>query len=168
MGSFERRIEAEIPALRRYARALLRDRSRAEDLLQDCLERALLRRHLFLWPGSLRGWLFRMMRNIHLNNARAKSRRPEIIDLDAVALQGSPADQIPHVEVLETLAAFDRLSEEQREVLLLVVVEGLSYREAARVTGLPAGTVMSRMARAREQLRALAQAPPATRLRRVK
>jgi RNA polymerase sigma factor (sigma-70 family) len=168
MGNFERRVEAEIPTLRRYARALLRDSERAEDLLQDCLERALSRRHLFLRPGNLRGWLFRIMRNIHLNNVRATSRRPVVVDLDDVALQGSPADQISHVEVSETLAAFDRLSEEQREVLLLVVVEGLSYREAARVIGLPAGTVMSRMARARERLQKVARAPLETRLRRVK
>jgi RNA polymerase sigma-70 factor (ECF subfamily) len=168
MRSFERAVEAEISVLRRYARALARDSARADDLLQDCLERALSRRHLFVRADNLRGWLFRMMRNIHLNNLRAASRRPVTVNLDHAGAEGSWAGQIAHVEIVETLAAFDRLPEEYREVLALVAVEGLSYREAAQVIGHPIGTVMSRMARAREQLRALAQAAPGALLRRVK
>jgi RNA polymerase sigma-70 factor (ECF subfamily) len=168
MGDFERRLEAEIPALRRYARALLRDGERGEDLLQDCLERALSRRHLFLRPRNLRAWLFRIMRNLYLNNRRTAHRRPEDIGLDAAGVRAIPADQIPNLEVAETLAAFDKLPLEQREPLLLVVVEGYSYREAARVLGVPAGTVMSRIARAREQLRELSREAASPRLRRVK
>jgi RNA polymerase sigma-70 factor, ECF subfamily len=168
MGDFERSIEAEMPALRRYARALLRDSERAEDLVQDCLVRALSRRHLFIRPGNLRGWLLRIMHNIHANAVRSEIRHPTAPWLAEAVLSGIPADQISRVELAETLAAFDRLSEEHREVLLLVLVEGLSYREVARVLGFPAGTIMSRMARAREQLRVLMSNTPATHLRRVK
>jgi RNA polymerase sigma-70 factor (ECF subfamily) len=167
MGDFERRIEAEMPALRRYARALLRGRERAEDLVQDCLARALSRRHLYTRRGNLRGWLLRIMHNIHANSVRNEMRHPTI-GLADNAVAGMPAGQISRVELAETLAAFDRLSAEHREVLSLVVVEGLPYREVARVLGVPAGTIMSRMARAREQLRVLISSPPATHLRRVK
>lgn len=168
MGAFERRLEAEIPALRRYARALVRDNGRGEDLLQDCLERALSRRHLFLRPSNLRGWLFRIMHNLHLNNLRTARRRPLDLGLEDAASAAIPADQIPHVEIAETFAAFDRLPTEQREVLLLVVVEGNSYREAARMLGVPAGTIMSRIARARQQLRDLSSDATVPRLRSVK
>jgi RNA polymerase sigma-70 factor (ECF subfamily) len=167
MRDFERRLEEEIPALRRYARALLRERERAEDLLQDCLERALARRHLFLRPDNLRGWLFRLMRNLHLNGVRDRGRRPPTLSLDEAPMVASPADQISRVEIAEAMAAFDSLPLEQRELLLLVLVEGYSYREAARLLGVREGTVMSRMARAREQLRERAAAGGA-RLRRVK
>jgi RNA polymerase sigma-70 factor (ECF subfamily) len=168
MDDFERRLEAEIPALRRYARALLRDGERGEDLLQDCLERALSRRHLFLRPRNLRAWLFRIMRNLYLNNLRTAHRRSSNIGLDEAGVQAIPADQIPNLEIAEALAAFDKLPIEQRESLLLVVVEGYSYREAARVLGVPAGTVMSRIARAREQLREFSREATGPRLRRVK
>ncbi len=168
MGDFETRLEAEIPALRRYARALLRDSERGDDLLQDCLERALSRRRLFVRPSNLGAWVFRIMRNVHLNNLRTARRRPPGLGLEDAAEATIPADQIPHIEIAEMLAAFDRLPGEQREVLLLVVVEGHSYREAARMLKLPAGTVMSRIARAREQLRDLAADATAPHLRRVK
>ena len=168
VGDFERRLEAEIPALRRYARALLRDSERGEDLLQDCLERALARRHLFLGPCHLRAWLFRIMRNLHLNNLRTSRRYPSGLSLDEAGGSAVPADQIPHLEIAETLAAFDRLPTEQREALLMVVVEGHSYRDSARLLGVPAGTVMSRIARAREQLRDLSRVAAGPRLRRVK
>lgn len=168
MGEFERRLEEEIPALRRYARALLRDNEGGEDLLQDCLERALSHRHLFVRPSNLRAWLFRIMRNLYLNNLRTARRRPLGIGLEDTGSMAISADQIPRLEIAETLAAFDRLPVEQREVLLLVVVEGHSYREAAKVLGVPAGTVMSRMARAREQLRELSRVATGPHLRRVK
>lgn len=168
MGDFERFLEVEIPGLRRYARALLRDSERGEDLLQDCLERALSRRHLFVRPSNLRAWLFRIMRNVYLNNLRAARRHPLTIDLEDAGSAAIPADQIPRIEIAETLAAFDRLPVEQREVLLLVVVEGHSYREVARMLGVPAGTVMSRISRARGQLRDLSTDATVPRLRRVK
>lgn len=166
MAGFEQKLEAEIPALRRYARVLLRDGERAEDLLQDCLERALARRHLWR-PGSLRGWLFRMMRNLHLNEVRRQQRRPagESIDDHEPAL---PATQGLRLEVNRVLAAFEQLPEAQREALLLIAVESLSYREAARILEVPEGTVVSRVSRARERLRMLSDNGPRVPLRRVK
>jgi RNA polymerase sigma-70 factor, ECF subfamily len=167
-SKFERSVEAHIPALRRYARALLRDADRAEDLLQDCLERALSRPHLFIRYDNLRGWLFRIMRSVYLNSLRAGSRMGPPLALENVNLPTVPPDQIPRVEVAETLAAFDRLPDECREAIWLVVVEGLGYRETARVLGVPPGTVMSRVARAREELRTQCQRGSNGQLRRVR
>ena len=166
-GDFLTRLEAEIPALRRYARTLMRDDDRASDLVQDCVERALSRRHLWRRPFSLRGWLFRIMHNIHANDMRATGRRPANFPLDAVAEPGVPPEQFTHVEVTEALEAFERLSEEQREVLLLIAVEGFTYRQAAKALGIPVGTVVSRVVRARERLKDVAVSPPSP-LRRVK
>jgi RNA polymerase sigma-70 factor (ECF subfamily) len=168
MSNFQRRIECHIPALRRYARGLLRDADRAEDLLQDCLERALSRRHLFVRYDNLRAWLFRIMRHIYLNDMRTLRRAGPTLALQEGSLPASSADQITHVEVAETMAAFDRLSAEHREALLMVVVEGLGYREAAKLLGVPPGTVMSRAARAREELRQLCETGSRGHLRRVK
>jgi RNA polymerase sigma-70 factor (ECF subfamily) len=167
-SGFKGNVEAHIPALRRYARALQGNVDRAEDLLQDSLERALSRQHLFVSSQNLRPWLFRIMRNVYLNSLRAARRRGPSLELDDVNLPASPPDQIPHVEVAETLAAFHALSDECREALWLVVVEGLSYREAGRVLGVPTGTVMSRVARAREDLRTRCQHGRDGRLRIVK
>jgi RNA polymerase sigma-70 factor, ECF subfamily len=168
MGKFERSVESHIPALRRYARALLRDADRAEDLLQDSLERALSRPHLFVRPDNLRGWLFRIMRNVYLNSLRAASRAPPALALENASLPTVPPDQIPRVEVAETLAAFDRLPDECREALGLIVVEGVSYREAGRILGIPCGAVVSRVAHAREELRIRCNHVPNGHLRRVK
>jgi RNA polymerase sigma-70 factor, ECF subfamily len=165
---FERRVEAHIPALRRYARALVQDADRAEDLLQDALERALSRPHLFVRSDNLRGWLFRIMRNIHLNNLRAFSRMGPTIELGEGNAPSVEPDQISGVEVVETLAAFDRLPDECREALWLVVVEGLGYREAGQVLGVAPGSVMSRVFRGREELRTLCQTASGNHLRRVK
>jgi RNA polymerase sigma-70 factor (ECF subfamily) len=167
VSRFERNVETHIPTLRRYARALQRDADRAEDLLQDSLERALSRSHLFVTSENLRGWLFRIMRNVYLNNLRAVSRRGSSLELDDVNTPAVQPDQIPRVEVAETLSAFDVLPVECREALWLVVVEGLSYREAGCVLGVPTGTVMSRVARAREDLRARCQQVPGEHLRIV-
>jgi RNA polymerase sigma-70 factor, ECF subfamily len=166
-GDFLTRLEAEIPALRRYAISLVREGDRANDLVQDCVERALSRRHLWRRPFSLRGWLFRIMHNIHANNRRAISRRPASVPLDTASEPRISPEQLTHVELTETLQAFERLSEEQREVLVLIVVEGLTYRQAAKVLGIPLGTVVSGIARARERLSNTAVASPVP-LRRVK
>src|SRR5437867_2030433 len=111
MVRFEEGVKAQIPALRRYARALTRDRDRAEDLLQDCLERALSKRTLFRHPGNLRSWLFRIMHNVYVNYVRsygdpASPTTPE----EAVVVP----NQIPTVEIKETLKAFNCLPEDQR------------------------------------------------------
>jgi RNA polymerase sigma-70 factor, ECF subfamily len=161
-------IEAEIPALRRYARFLLRDPEAADDLVQDTLLRAVSRVHLWR-PGNLRGWLFTILRNLHLNRRRDAGRRPTLLPLAEGDEPRTADDQVSRVEVSEALAAFRRLSEEQREVMFLVVVQGLRYREAADLLGVQLGTVMSRLARARERLRQLVEEPgDVPHLRRVK
>lgn len=166
MRGFERRLEMEIPALRRYARVLCRDRERAEDLLQDCLERAWSRRHLWR-PVSMRGWLFRMLRNLYLNDIRNQARQPAHVALDES--HGSyTADQSLRVEANQVLAAFERLPDTQREALLLIAIESLSYREAARILDVPEGTVVSRVSRARESLRLSSEREAPVKLRRVK
>ena len=161
------RIAEEIPALRRYARCLLRDADSADDLVQDCLERALARRHLWRRGGSLRSWLFTILHTLHVNQQRNRRRRPMLVALDEDQDIAAGADPLSRIEAREILAAFHRLAEEQREALLLIVVEGVRYREAARILGVPEGTVVSRVSRARTQLRGLAGAA-APRLRRVK
>jgi len=169
MADLITRIEAEIPALRRYATALVRDPAGAEDLVQDCLERALARRHLWRRPGHLRAWLFTLMRRIHSNQARALYRRPTAVALDEErATSVARDDPASRAELEQVLTAIDALPAEQREVLILVAVEGLRYREAATVLGVAAGTIMSRLARARERLRMLRAGDREQRLRRVK
>ena len=144
-----------IPRLRRYARALTRDRARADDLVQDTLERAL--RKIHLWePGSdLRAWLFMIMHNVFINQLRANSASPNVGFDDEAALPPVRATQSDRLEVRDLQLALMRVSEEQREVLLLVGLEQMTYEETAGVLGIPIGTVMSRLSRARERLRAL-------------
>lgn len=162
-------LESCIPSLRRYARALLRDGDRADDLVQDCLERALSRRHLWRGGPSLRPWLFKIMHNVFANQSRARARqpRPQPIDHRADGI-GMPADQGHRLALAEMARALDSLPEEQRRTVLLVALEGLSYQDVALVMDVPVGTVMSRLSRARERLRSLTAADPGPALRRVK
>ncbi len=171
MPDFASRLEAEIPALRRYARALLRDPDRADDLVQDCLERAIAKRGTWRRPGNLRAWLFTIMHNLHANQMRSLSRQPASLSLDQAPEPSTSARQVESVAANEVLAALEQLDETQREVLVLVAVEQLRYREVAAVLDLPLGTVMSRLGRARERLRQAmnGDAPePKASLRRVK
>jgi len=162
-------IEAAVPALRRYARALTRDVDRADDLVQDCLERAIRKRGLWRPTGPLQAWLFRMLLNIYRNNARATRRRGDHIPLDAMPSEPStPANQPGRIALAELGRALDTLPSEQREALLLVVVEGASYTDAAAILGIPAGTLMSRLGRARAALRTLTGNADEPRLRTVK
>lgn len=160
-------IEPHIPALRRYAFALLRDRDRADDLVQDTLERALSRWLLRRTDGDVRAWLFTILRNLHVSRWRNERRRGANVDLDETAVPGVPARQETALEVHDVLAALDQLPEEQKSLLLLVGVEDFSYDDAARILGMPIGTVMSRLSRARQRLRSLV-AGKVTLLRRVK
>lgn len=146
-------IEMHIPALRRYAHALLRDRDGADELVQDCLERAVARRHLFRAKGSVRGWLFTILLNRFRDGRRHLRSRPDIVSLDGAAEPTRPGAQEAHLALSEVHAAMGLLPEEQRAALLLLAVEGLSVAEAARVLGVPEGTVASRVARARAHLR---------------
>lgn len=148
-------IEGEIPALRRYARALLHDRHAADDLVQDCLERALQRRHQRTRREALRPWLFTILHRLAMDRFRQVARRSAPVALDAaseqeVAIAPAQDGALRHRDLMRGLAL---LPEEQRSVLLLVGVEDLSYAEAAAVLEVPIGTVMSRLSRGRERLR---------------
>jgi RNA polymerase sigma-70 factor (ECF subfamily) len=163
LGGFRQSIEATIPALRRYARALTRDAEIADDLVQDTLVRALRSEHLF-HGGDIRSWLYTILTNLNRNRLRSLARRPTISligDDDAPDMAG------PESGARDIGRALASLVEDQRAALLLVVLEGLSYREVAEVQGVPIGTVMSRLARARAQIRAYLDGERPT-LRRVK
>ena len=162
-------LEPHIPALRRYAWALTRDGEGADDLVQDCLERAVGRWHLRRREGDLRAWLFAILHNLFVDALRRRRREGLKVDLDDLAFVATAAtEQDSGLAVRDILACLDLLSAEQRAVILLVGVEDLSYEAAARVLGVPIGTVMSRLSRGRERLRMLLQAEPAHHLRRVK
>jgi len=162
-------IESCVPALRRYARALTRNADRADDLVQDCLERAIRKRGLFRPTGPLQAWLFRILVNLWRNSLRSERRRGEHVAYDALVVEPSiPAPQHGRLALGEMNRALDRLPDDQRETLLLVVLEGVSYQEAATILGIPIGTVMSRLSRARAALRALTGSGDEPRLRTVK
>jgi RNA polymerase sigma-70 factor, ECF subfamily len=166
-------LESCVPGLRRYARALLRHPDDADDLVQDCLERAIARRHLWYGGSSLRPWLFRILRNLHANGIRARRARPAPEPLDAAErVPGEEGPQSVRVALREMEEALLRLSGEQREVVLMVALTGMSYQDCAAALGVPIGTVMSRLARGRERLRQMLEGETPTRaeplLRRVK
>ncbi len=155
MQSRDRDFVQHIPRLRRYARALTGDRGRADDLVQDTLERALVKFHLWQPGSDLRAWLFTIMHNVYVNQVRS-SRNGMTTALDEESVQPAMrATQSDRLEVRDLQVALSRVPEEQREVLLLVGLEQMTYEEAAGVLGIPLGTVMSRLSRARERLRAL-------------
>jgi RNA polymerase sigma-70 factor (ECF subfamily) len=147
--TFQQSVEATIPALRRYARALTRDADSADDLVQDTLVRALRAERLFI-GGELRSWMYTIMTNLNRNRLRSLSRRPPMSPIEAADIGGAGHAEAGSIDIERALAS---LVEDQRQVLLLVVLEGLSYREVADVQGVPIGTVMSRLARARAQIK---------------
>lgn len=145
-------IEARIPALRRYARGLTRDRDAADDLVQDCLERAVAKRHLWRRDGPVLHWLYRIMTNRHRDGLRRAG--PPLVAIDSLAAPPTqPGGQEARLDLRALQDALMRLPADQRRALLLVAVEGLSFDEAARVLNIPKGTLMSRIGRARAQLR---------------
>jgi RNA polymerase sigma-70 factor (ECF subfamily) len=155
VGDHDVEIAQQIPRLRRYARALTGDRSAADDLVQDTLERALSRFHLWRRGSDLRAWMFTIMHNIFVNQARSRARHQhETLEADpnAEALRGRDPDWM---ELRDLASALARVPDEQRAVLLLVGLEQFSYEEAARILDIPIGTVMSRLSRGRERLRIL-------------
>ncbi len=162
MSAFRQSIETVIPALRRYARALTRDSDIADDLVQDTLVRALRSEKLFV-GGDLRSWLYTILTNLNRNRRRSLARKPPMTVLVDTAVDASGTE----AESRDIAAALATLVEDQRAVLLLVVLEGLSYREVADIQSVPIGTVMSRLARARAHVKAYLEGErPA--LRRVK
>ncbi len=159
-------LVAALPRLRRYARVLTGDINRADDLVQDTLARAWEKRRLWHAGTDLRAWLFTIMHNVHVNQYAVRRRRHAESSLDGddgtadsweISVRATQSDR---VELAEVLAQIGQLPMEQREVLILAAVEELRYEEIARVQGVPIGTVMSRLNRAREKLRRLAADAP--------
>ncbi|MFI5013328.1 MAG: RNA polymerase sigma factor [Hyphomicrobiales bacterium] len=163
-------LEPHIPALRRYARALLRDNDAADDLVQDCLERAIGRWYLRRRHGELKAWLFTIQRNLFLSRLRQRARRGTHLRFeDLPVAPASEGNQMSRVGLVDVFAALDALPEDQRSVLVLVGVEDMSYEETARILDIPVGTVMSRLSRARERLAAFIEGGSRRQgLRRVK
>jgi RNA polymerase sigma factor (sigma-70 family) len=158
MNESQRLVEL-IPRLRRYARALVGDRATADDLVQDTLERAWAKLHLYRRGTDLRAWLFTVMHNVHVNRVRASRVTDTLEDEMPELAQRAPQGDALLVRDLDR--AITRLPAEQRAVLLLVTLEEMSYEQVAGALGIPIGTVMSRLSRARDKLRAMMLGQPA-------
>jgi len=163
LGTFHQDVEAAIPALRRYGRALTRDAETADDLVQDTLVRALRSEHLF-HGGDVRSWLYTILTNLNRNRLRSLARRPMLTSIED---NDAPDAAGPEAGGRDIERALALLVDEQRTALLLVVLEGLTYREVAEVQSVPIGTVMSRLARARAQIKTYLDGERPT-LRRIK
>jgi RNA polymerase sigma-70 factor (ECF subfamily) len=165
----ERLIVREIPSLRAYARLLVGDRTQADDLVQECLERAWSRSHLFRIDGDMRVWLFTILHNLHVSAIRQARRRPVVIPLaeydESLAV---PSGEDLHMALADLDRALAELPAEQRAAVLLVGVEDMSYAQAAAVLAIPVGTLMSRLHRGRKQLRILMSGETPPRLKRIK
>ena len=151
-----REIEAEIPRLRRYARALTRDLITADDLVQECLTRALSKLHLWQQGTDLRAWLFTILHNQYINHVRRTAREGTAVGLsEREPLLARTPQQGSRLELRDLERAIGKLPRTQRSVILLVGLEGMSYGEVATALGVPVGTIRSRLSRGREALRRL-------------
>ena len=150
-------ITQELPHLMRYARALKRDATAADDLVQDCVGRALAKLHLFQAGTNMRAWLFTILHNIHRQDLRTASRRIQTSVMDEVVenQHGTAATQGNSLMIRDLDQAMGYLPAEQKEVLLLIGLEDMSYKEVSEVLDIPVGTVMSRLSRGREKLKRL-------------
>ncbi len=156
MPEFRTQLQDCLPDLWRYAYALTRDRSLADDLVQDCAERALRKRDLWKQTGALKPWLIKMLLNLYRNQLRTQSRRPQLVAMDDMHHDPAAPDALDQKLALsQTARAMQKLPEDQREALLLVVLGGVSYKQAAVALNVPLGTLMSRLGRARAKLREL-------------
>ena len=154
MNRTAEQLVGQIPRLRRYARALVGDKHQADDLVQECLARALSRLGLWTAGSDMRAWLFTIMHNLFVNQCRKQDSQPTLFALHEVVephRKGVQPDQLLRLSDVET--GLQALQSEQREVLLLVGLEGLSYQQVAEMLNIPIGTVMSRLHRGRNQLR---------------
>ena len=150
--SFDSQLIEQIPRLRRYARALTRDTARADDLVQDTLERAWTKRRLWRHGSNLRAWLFTIMHNIYVNQRKAQDRFNEV-DIDTAVLAARTPSEEHTATLRDVQDGLERLPLEMREVVLLVCLEQFTYEETATLLRIPTGTVMSRLSRGRERLR---------------
>ncbi len=153
MDEIASRLEFQIPALRRYAFALIRNHEMVDDLVQDCLERALSRRLTALNDVELRRSLYTIMRELCVKELRRRQGSP--LRLDDISAPAVGETQEAGLSVQDVFAALDALPEDQKSILLLIGVEDLSYEETARILNVPIGTVMSRLSRARQKLRTI-------------
>jgi RNA polymerase sigma-70 factor (ECF subfamily) len=156
MNEFSRLLESEIPRLRRYARALTRNTANADDLVQSSLVRALEKQHLWQPGSNLRAWLFTILHNQHVNDVRHSLRQGSLGPVE----EAEPVWRVEPVvdaslQLRDLQRGINTLSYEQREVLLLVGLEGMRYEQVADILGIPVGTVRSRLSRARTTLRLL-------------
>jgi RNA polymerase sigma-70 factor (ECF subfamily) len=151
---FGQALIAQLPTLRRYAVALAGSTSAADDLVQDCIERALRQSAQLRDPTRLAPWLRTIVFNLHVDELRRRRGRgieEDVSELsDELSLSAPPSD---HAGISAFVRAMDSLSAEHRQILLLVGLNGMNYREIARELEIPLGTVMSRLARARDRLR---------------
>lgn len=167
---FRIQLTKELPHLRRFARALCGDAALADDLVQDCVERAMGKSHLYDPSRPLRAWLYAVLRNIFISGLR-RDRRSSVIKTVDDLMEGEDAvaaAQEDRISVKQISEALDRLPTQHREVIVLVGLEEMSYRDVAEILAVPIGTVMSRLSRARSQLREILEQRGTTVLRRVK
>ena len=156
MNDFDRLVEAQIPRLRRHARALTRDLTRADDLVQSCLTRAIAKQHLWQPGTEVRAWLFTIMHNQHVNDVRRSVREAANVPIeDAAPVLTVQSNAIAALQLRDLERALGKLALEQRQVILFVGLEGMRYEEVASILDVPIGTVRSRLWRGREQLRML-------------
>ena len=148
-----------VPRLRRYARALVGNREDADDLVQDTLERALAKSALWRGVSDMRAWLFGVMHNLHVDGVRRPRLHTVVLDDDTPEVPMAPT-QGENLAVMDLQAALEKLPVEQREIILLIALEDMSYAEVAAALGIPMGSVMSRLSRGRERLRALMEGRP--------
>ncbi|MFD1217246.1 MULTISPECIES: RNA polymerase sigma factor [Microbulbifer] len=155
--NFEQNVCKQIPHLRRYAQSLTNDSVAAEDLVQDCLERALRKRLLWRRSGNVRAWLFRMLYRIFLNHRSSAATRREVSSTNPGEDLHVTADHDAQLLCRDAASAIERLPVEQRAALMLIVLENPSYEEAADILGIKVGTLRSRLSRAREFVREYCQ-----------
>lgn len=159
-GYADETIIEQLPTLKKYALRLTRSAHLAEDLVQDCLARALSRRHLFHSDANIRPWLFTVMHNLHVSNCRQAGVRMAFArNQVAIFSEGTEASQEHAADLKRVYRAINTLPREQRDVVVLVTIQELSYQEAARALNIPIGTIMSRLARGRDRIRSILNAP---------
>ena len=163
MSEFSGLVEREIPRLRRYARALTRSADRADDLVQETLLRAISKSHLWQTGTDIRAWLFTIMHNHYVNMVRRAMRDDATVDIEQMSASlVANTDPTASSQLRELEQSLARLPDEQREVILLVGLEGMSYETAAKILSIPVGTVRSRLSRGRDALRRLMGLPEKT------
>ena len=160
MTEFRSLLLEQIPHLRRYARSLLRGEDEADDLVQECLMRAMRNQHSFKPGTNMRGWMFTILHNLYIDLVRKRATARSLSMLhDTSGQQNAGPNQLHSVELGRLEAALSQLQEDQKSTLMLIALEGMSYQEVASITGVAVGTVKSRVWRAREALRELMTKP---------